>query len=224
MRFQTVIICLTMGSAPFSVASPAPINALVAREPLPDTHLGNILAPAVTKRDDDKIASASLDSNLQEAGGRGKGGYGGGRDGGGNGNGRNGKCYRDALVNNGKGGKGKCYRDAFPEVYNDHAIQTRAPAEETATEVLKRGDDEDISDDKLQTDTLGWGRCRRGLDVVDTTGLCCKRGLNGACCNGWILKRDDDDDDDKLQADGWGNNGRCRRTLGGAGRCCVGGY
>ena len=182
-----------------------------------------MLAAAVSKRDNSDVASASFDSHLQEAGGRGKGGYGGGRNGGGNGNGRNGNCYRDALASNDKGGKGKCYRDAFPEVYNDNAIRNRAT--DAAAEVLERDDDDDeINTDKLQTDTLGWGRCRRGLDLVDTTGLCCKRGLDGACCNGWILKRDDDDADDKLEVDGWGNNGRCRRTLSGVGRCCVGGY
>lgn len=204
-----------------------PIDALATREAILETNLGGVLAAAASKRDDSDVASESFDSHLQEAGGRGKGGFGGGRNGGGNGNGRKGKCYRDALANNGKGGKGKCYRDAFPEVYNDIAIQNRAPAAAGAgaAEVLERGDDDDeISSDKLQTDTLGWGRCRRGLDLVDTTGLCCKRGLDGACCNGWILKRDDDDANDKLQVDGWGNSGRCRRTLSGIGRCCVGGY
>ncbi|KAG4422414.1 hypothetical protein IFR04_004438 [Cadophora malorum] len=227
MRFQTAIIYLAIGSVRLAIASPTPIDALATREAILETNLGGVLAAAASKRDDSDVASESFDSHLQEAGGRGKGGFGGGRNGGGNGNGRKGKCYRDALASNGKGGKGKCYRDAFPEVYNDIAIQNRAPAAAGAgaAEVLERGDDDDeISSDKLQTDTLGWGRCRRGLDLVDTTGLCCKRGLDGACCNGWILKRDDDDANDKLQVDGWGNSGRCRRTLSGIGRCCVGGY
>ncbi|KAG4443214.1 hypothetical protein IFR05_001257 [Cadophora sp. M221] len=132
-----------------------------------------------------------------------------------NGNGRNGN-------KRGKGGKGKCYQDNFLEVCNAIAIKSRTSAEEKAVaDSSKLEKNEDTSADKLQTDTYLWGYCRRGLDVVDTTGLCCKRGLDSieACCNGWTLKHDYDDDE--LQINGWGNNDRCKRTLSGAGNCCT---
>ncbi|KAH9209456.1 hypothetical protein DL95DRAFT_413913 [Leptodontidium sp. 2 PMI_412] len=181
MRFQTIIICLvTAGSSPLSLPHPqALIDALTDREALLLPTIDD-LAVVSTKRDEE-VSLSSLDATLHEAGND----Y--GKIGDGNGRNRNqgGKGNRGNI---GKRGKGKCYGDAFPEVYNDIAIKSRASVDEKAdVETMKREESEDTSPDKLQIDTPLWGYCRRGLDVVDTTGLCCKRGLDsiGACCHGW---------------------------------------